>query len=56
MQTTTTWPRTSSLALGALPTAPSCARLHAEAVLHEWGLVALAETAALVVSELGRVV
>jgi hypothetical protein len=48
----TTWPRTSSLVLGALPTAPSCARLHAGAILHEWGLAALAETAELVVSEL----
>jgi anti-sigma regulatory factor (Ser/Thr protein kinase) len=50
--TTRTWPRTSSLVLGALPTAPSCARLHAGAVLHEWGLASLAETAGLVVSEL----
>jgi anti-sigma regulatory factor (Ser/Thr protein kinase) len=49
---TTAWPRTSSLALGALPTAPSCARLHAGAILHEWGLAALAETVELVVSEL----
>jgi len=49
---TTTWPRTSSLALGALPTAPSCARLHAGAVLREWGLADVAETAELVVSEL----
>lgn len=50
--TTTTWPHTSSLRLGALPTAPSCARLHTNAVLHEWGLAHLAETAELVVSEL----
>jgi len=50
--TTTAWPYTSSLKLGALPTAPSCARLHTNAVLHEWGLVHLAETAELVVSEL----
>jgi anti-sigma regulatory factor (Ser/Thr protein kinase) len=49
---TTAWPRTSLLALGALPTAPSCARLHAGAILHEWGLVDLSETAELVVSEL----
>jgi anti-sigma regulatory factor (Ser/Thr protein kinase) len=46
------WPLCSSLVLGALPTAPSCARLHAGAVLHEWGLADLAETAELVVSEL----
>lgn len=52
MTTTATWPRTSQLVLGALPTAPSCARLHAGAVLHEWGLSGLAETAGLVVSEL----
>jgi anti-sigma regulatory factor (Ser/Thr protein kinase) len=50
--TTTAWPSTSSLVLGALPTAPSCARLHAGAVLHEWGLANLAETVELVVSEL----
>lgn len=49
---TTAWPHTSSLKLGALPTAPSCARLHTGAVLHEWGLAHLAETAELVVSEL----
>jgi anti-sigma regulatory factor (Ser/Thr protein kinase) len=49
---TTAWPRVSSLVLAALPTAPSCARLHAGAVLHEWGLSDLAETAELVVSEL----
>ncbi len=47
--TTPAWPRTSSLVLGALPTAPSCARLHTGAILHEWGLAALAETADLVV-------
>ena len=50
--TTRTWPRTSSLVLGALPTAPSCARLHASAILREWGLGDLSETAALVISEL----
>ena len=41
---TTAWSRTSSLVLAALPTAPSCARLHAAAVLHEWGLGVLTET------------
>jgi hypothetical protein len=50
--TTTAWPNTSSLKLGALPTAPSCARLHTNAVLHEWGMAHLVETAELVVSEL----
>jgi anti-sigma regulatory factor (Ser/Thr protein kinase) len=49
---TTAWPRASSLVLAALPTAPSCARLHATAVLHEWGLGALTETVELVTSEL----
>jgi len=38
--------------LAALPTAPGCARLHATAVLHEWGLGALTETGELVTSEL----
>jgi len=38
--------------LGALPAAPSCARLHASAILREWGLGDLSETAALVISEL----
>jgi anti-sigma regulatory factor (Ser/Thr protein kinase) len=49
---TASWPLTSSLVLGALPTAPGCGRLHASAVLYEWGLGELAETAGLVVSEL----
>ena len=49
---TAAWPRTSSLVLAALPTAPSCARLHAAAVLHEWGLGVLTETVELVTSEL----
>jgi len=35
-----------------LSTAPSCARLHASAILREWGLADLSETAALVISEL----
>lgn len=35
-----------------MPTAVSCARLHAVHVLHEWGLRGLAEDAALIVSEL----
>jgi anti-sigma regulatory factor (Ser/Thr protein kinase) len=44
--------RTSVLELAPLPSAVPCARLHAVAVLHEWGLRDLAEDAALIVSEL----
>ena len=32
------WPLRSSLELGALPTAASCACLHVKHVLWEWGL------------------
>ena len=46
------WPLRSSLELGALPTAVSCARLHARHLVWEWGLDGLAETAELLVSEL----
>jgi anti-sigma regulatory factor (Ser/Thr protein kinase) len=42
----------STLELAPLDTAASCARLHAVAVLKEWGLRALADDAALIVSEL----
>jgi anti-sigma regulatory factor (Ser/Thr protein kinase) len=49
---TTPWPSSSSLPLGALVTATPCARLHARAVLTEWGLHELAEPAELIVSEL----
>ena len=42
----------SALELAPLPTAVSCARLHAVHVLHEWGLRELADDAALIVSEL----
>ena len=42
----------SALELAPLPTAVSCARLHAVHVLHEWGLRGLADDTALVVSEL----
>jgi anti-sigma regulatory factor (Ser/Thr protein kinase) len=48
----TSWPLSTHLALGALPSAVPCARLHARVVLAEWGLGAAAETAELVVSEL----
>ena len=46
------WPLSTSLPLGALTGATPCARLHARAVLAEWGLHDLAESAELVVSEL----
>ena len=46
------WPLSTSLPLGALPGATPCARLHARAVLTEWGLGELAEAAELIVSEL----
>src|SRR5437660_7247569 len=42
----------SALEFAPLPTAVPCARLHAVHVLHEWGLRALADDAALIVSEL----
>jgi anti-sigma regulatory factor (Ser/Thr protein kinase) len=44
--------RTSVLELAPLPGATSCARLHAVSILHEWGLRALADDVALIVSEL----
>jgi anti-sigma regulatory factor (Ser/Thr protein kinase) len=46
------WPLRSSLELGALPTAVPCARLHARHLAWEWGLVGMAETIELLVSEL----
>src|ERR1700722_9010760 len=46
------WPLRSSLQLGALPTATPCARLHARHVLREWGIIGIADTAELLVSEL----
>lgn len=46
------WPVSSCLTLGALPTAVPCARLHARAVLAEWGLGGVAEAAELIISEL----
>jgi anti-sigma regulatory factor (Ser/Thr protein kinase) len=49
---TASWPLSTSLPLGALPGATPCARLHARAVLAEWGLDDLAEAAELIVSEL----
>jgi anti-sigma regulatory factor (Ser/Thr protein kinase) len=44
--------RRTHLELGALLTAPSCARLHARQVLWEWRLARLTDTAEAVVSEL----
>jgi anti-sigma regulatory factor (Ser/Thr protein kinase) len=49
---TASWPLSSCLPLGALPTAVPCARLHARAVLAEWGLASASEPAELIVSEL----
>ena len=46
------WPLRSSLELGALSTAASCACLHVKHVLWEWGLNSLVESAGLLVSEL----
>ncbi len=48
----TAFHRTSYLELAPLPGSIPCARLHAVAVLHEWGLRHLADDAALIVSEL----
>lgn len=42
----------SHLELAPLPTAVSCARLHTVTILTEWGLSALSDDAALIVSEL----
>jgi len=44
--------RRTYLELGALLTAPSCARLHTKQLLWEWGLSKLAEVSEAVVSEL----
>ena len=46
------WPLRSRLELGAFPTAVPCARLHARQIAVEWGLLALAGTTELLVSEL----
>jgi anti-sigma regulatory factor (Ser/Thr protein kinase) len=42
----------TALDFAPLPTAVPCARLHTVHVLHEWGLRALTEDAAMIVSEL----
>ncbi|MET8159830.1 ATP-binding protein [Sphaerisporangium sp. NPDC005289] len=49
---TPTWPLTTLLELGALPSAVRCARVHAKLVLREWGLDSVGEDAELIVSEL----
>jgi anti-sigma regulatory factor (Ser/Thr protein kinase) len=49
---TAPWPLQTHLELGALPSAVSCARGHARSVVVEWGLADLADTVALLVSEL----
>jgi anti-sigma regulatory factor (Ser/Thr protein kinase) len=46
------WPLRSFLEFGAYPGAVPCARLHAKAVLWEWGLAGLGESAELIVSEI----
>ena len=46
------WPLQDFLALGPLPGAVPCARLHTRLVLAEWGLAGLAGSAEVVVSEL----
>ncbi len=46
------WTFQSVLAIGALPTATPCARLHARTIVCEWGLGELADTIELIVSEL----
>src|SRR5690348_1671991 len=46
------WSLTDRLDLGCLPSAVPCARLHTRAILAEWGLAHLNDTAELLVSEL----
>ena len=46
------WAVQSVMVIAALPTATSCARLHARNIACEWGLRQLANTVELVVSEL----
>ena len=46
------WPFRSYLELAALPTVPSCARMHARVMLAEWGLAVPRDDTELVVSEL----
>lgn len=46
------WPLKNRLELGCLPSAVPCARLHTRAILAEWNLAHLRDTAELVISEL----
>lgn len=46
------WPLQSRLPFAALPSAVSCARLHARSITLEWGLRDISDTAELVTSEL----
>jgi anti-sigma regulatory factor (Ser/Thr protein kinase) len=46
------WSLADRLDLGCLPSAVPCARLHTQAILAEWGLGHLTDTAELVMSEL----
>lgn len=46
------WPLRAVLDLGALVTAPGCARAWTREILWEWRLTSLADTAELIVSEL----
>src|SRR5690349_5500218 len=47
-----TWPLRAALELGAVPTAPGCARAWTRQILWEWRLSWLAGSAGLIVSEL----
>ena len=49
---TAPWPLNDTLTLGALPTAVASARAHARQVASEWAMANMADTIALVVSEL----
>src|SRR5215470_19514356 len=46
------WPLKDRLELGCLPSAVPCARLHTRAILAEWSLAHLNDTAELVISEI----
>ena len=46
------WPLHAALELGALPTAPGCARAWTWQILREWGLAPLSDSTGLLVSEL----
>jgi len=46
------WPPRAILDLGAVPTAPGCARAWTRQVLWEWRLVGISDTADLIVTEL----